>query len=76
MKTDYLVAYDYGQGAVWAVIHANSGDEIVRKFPDLRVIESRPPWVTEQEYAQIKSENYMDIDNKPTGWFSNLKYKP
>jgi hypothetical protein len=36
----YLIAYDYGQGAVWAYIEAESAGQIIERFPDCKVFET------------------------------------
>jgi hypothetical protein len=38
MRRPYLVAADYGQGAVWAFVVAESEELIEREFPELKVV--------------------------------------
>lgn len=67
-KEDFLVVYDYGSGGVWLVIHARSRDEITEKYRDLNVFDSRPDWMTDEEYHRIeRSSLSCDIDT-PTDW--------
>ncbi len=73
VKRDYLVVYDYQTGGVWAIIAASSVDEIVRRFPELQIVEHRPSWLDEKWYEQIRSKNYYDIDNIPSNsWLGKL----
>jgi len=61
VKRPYLVLYDYGMGGLWAYVVAVSPAEIVDRFPELTVFESRPEWMTDDspELVDIATE---DID--------------
>ena len=72
MKKSYLVVYDYGTGGVWAIIHARSKDEIVRKYPMLTVQDDRPNWMTDAYYKTIESNRSFDIDDEPSGWLQTV----
>jgi hypothetical protein len=74
-KTDYLTGYDYGMGGVWAIVRARSPEEITKKFPDLKVVNSRPSWMTDEYYKKVL-DRFQDIDEPPSGWFALLKYNP
>ena len=84
MKKDFLVVYDYGTGGIWTVIHARSKEEIEQKFPDLKVMnDPRPDWMTDERFSELydgvmkrRDYFYLDIDDKPTGWFARRKYNP
>jgi hypothetical protein len=39
-----LVAYDYGQGAAWAYVLAESVADITRRFPELTIVAEPPAW--------------------------------
>ena len=39
-----LVAYDYGQGAAWAYVLADSVADITRRFPELTIFAEPPAW--------------------------------
>ena len=69
MKEDFLVVYDYGTGGIWTVMRARSAEEIIQKYPVLKVVEKRPPWMTENEYEKVLSRA-TDIDDPPVGWLS------
>jgi len=49
----FLVVYDYGQGGVWAYITARSSTEIVDRYPELRVVEVPPDWMSEERRARL-----------------------
>jgi hypothetical protein len=67
-----LVAYDYGQGAVWAYAQAESAGQIIERFPDFKVFETPPEWMTEQEMSDIEARMSFDLD-RPNGWWLNVE---
>lgn len=71
-KKPFLVVYDYGSGGVWAVIFAIKREQIALKYPRLKIIESRPGWMTDVEYTQIESRLSFDIDDHPHGWLLSV----
>jgi len=66
-----LIAYDYGQGAVWAYITAESAGQIIERFPDFTVFEAPPQWMTKLELADIKARMSFDLE-RPTGWLASV----
>jgi len=66
MKNKFLAAYEYGSGAVWIVIHANSFDDVKTLYPDLRLIDPKPDWLTDEKLAEINPRfvDIHDVDNK------------
>jgi hypothetical protein len=72
MKKSFLAVYDYGTGGVWAVINAQSPEEIVQKYPQLKVEEERPGWMTDDDYKAIAAGLTLDIDDPPTGWLLTM----
>jgi hypothetical protein len=71
LKEPYLVAYDYGQGAVWAYVTAESAKQIKDQFPDFKVFETRPDWMTEDDARDIAKGMSFDLD-RPTGWLASV----
>jgi len=67
MKKRYLVCHDYGQGGLWAYVYAASPEEITAKF-DLKVITVPPPWLTNEEQANLET---YDVDC-PDGWLAKV----
>lgn len=72
MKERFLVVHDYGMGGVWAIIHARSREEIYGKYPDIKVLDARPGWMSDADYETIVSRLSYDIDDEPQGWLSKL----
>ena len=72
MKRNFFVVYDYGMGGVWAIITARSEHEITQKYPMLSVQETRPVWMTDDDYSKIARVRTFDIDNSPTGWLLTM----
>ncbi len=73
MKRKFLVVHDYGTGGLWCVMAARSEAEIAEKFPELKVIEDRPPWMNDDEYRRIEIGSSFDIDDDPPkGWLAKL----
>ena len=72
MKNKYLIVHDYGMGGVWGIISARSEQEIRQKYPSVKIMETRPTWMTNAEYSQILSKNSFDIDDAPHGWLAKL----
>jgi hypothetical protein len=66
MKQDFLCVDDYGQGAVWFLVAADSPEAIRRKLPFLEIVPQRPSWMTDADYADIGKRSYLDVDNLPT----------
>jgi len=69
MKQSYLVVYDYGTGGVWALMCADSRTEIVDRYPVLKVVEKRPPWMNDEEFTRIATQVF-DIDDAPPRWLA------
>jgi hypothetical protein len=66
-KKEFLVVYDYGSGSLWGVIRANSGEEIIANYPELRVTSERPSWLTDVILEEIRRAETHDIDDEPSG---------
>ncbi len=63
-----LVAYDYGQGAVWAYVTARSADAVAAEFPELTIVGSPPEWLTEAESRRLA---VLELD-KPSGLLADI----
>ncbi|MFT3989246.1 hypothetical protein [Aestuariivirga sp.] len=71
-KREFLAVHDYQTGGVWVIVYARSKEEIAKRFPLLHVVLSRPAWLTETHYADIRSRFYQDIDKPSEVWFAAL----
>jgi hypothetical protein len=65
-KKPFLVAFDYLKAGYWGVMLARSPAEIHAKWPELTIVEDRPPWMTEDDYQNYLARAY-DIDGAPHG---------
>lgn len=71
MKQRFLVLYAYGQGGVWAFIHARSRRDIERRFPELEIVDEPPSWMSEDEIAILEERMTFDIE-RPRGFLAKL----
>jgi len=67
LKTEFLAAYDYGQGGLWVRITAKNRDEIAQKYSFLTVFDARPDWMGVGDYNKIET---LDIEQPPSGWLA------
>jgi hypothetical protein len=65
---EYLVIYDHGTGGVWAVMRAPTKTAIEARYPDLEVIDDRPGWMSDSEYARIKAKTGFAFDQPDDYW--------
>ena len=73
MKRPFLTAYDYGQGAVWCIIHAESREAVVAKYPELTVMDQPPEWMTDEILSRIRERMTFDIDDTQSGFLAALQ---
>lgn len=64
MKKPYLVADDYGMGAVWAYILADSPEDILRRYPQLSVVDDPPAGLTSERLRRIRETRTIDIEDE------------
>jgi hypothetical protein len=67
MKRNYLVCYDYGMGGLWGIITADSIQDISELYPELTVFETRPFWMTNDQYASIAKQPKYSLLKEPVG---------
>lgn len=73
MSNRYLVVYDYGMGGLWAVIRAAHETDIWSKFPELKIVDERPKWMDDTEFARILDESDFELDAVPANsWLGKL----
>lgn len=70
-KQPFLVVYDYGQGGLWALVHARTTDEIHRRYSELKVFARTPDWMQAEMLQGVLAESY-DIDVPPSGLLASL----
>jgi hypothetical protein len=71
-KRTFLACHDYGMGGIWILIDAETAVQVEHTYPELKVIESRPPWLEGSVWANIQARLHFDIDS-PSGWLLSLK---
>lgn len=54
--TDHLVAYEYGTGAIWGYVTAESADQITDAVPELDVYDGAPPFLTDDDLDAMREE--------------------
>jgi hypothetical protein len=64
----FLVAYNYGQGAVWAWVIAPSAAAIVAAFPELSVVDDPPEWLDAGQRGRLP---VLRLD-QPTGLLADI----
>jgi len=72
-KQEFFVVYDYGQGGLWAILRAESAEQVRRKYPGLDVFEGRPPMLDDATVSGIRRAGVRDIDDPPDGWLADLQ---
>jgi hypothetical protein len=71
-KQEFLIVYDYGSGGLWGVMRARSAEEILARYPELRVEKERPEWMTDALFADVRRVDTHDIDDEPHGLLKSL----
>ena len=71
-RKEFFVLYDYGQGGLWAVLRADTEDQIRRRYPCLQIFDTAPRMLSRELQAEIRRTDSFDIDDPPTGWLSDL----
>ncbi len=61
--TPFLTAYDYGQGALWAYVIADSAEAIEQAYPELEVLSAPPPWMDAEEFTSIRTIHLTDQED-------------
>jgi hypothetical protein len=66
--SEYVVAYDYGTGGVWAVMTGPSKYAIESAYPDLHVVEEAPSWMDAARYDRLKGRTGFRFDRPDDYW--------
>ena len=75
-KREFFVLHDYGQGGLWAILRAESEEQVRRKYQGVEVFEGRPPMLDDATVAAIRSAGEHDIDDPPAGWLAEVAEPP
>jgi hypothetical protein len=66
LMNGFLVSYEYGMGALWAIVKAESEAAIRRKFPELQVYTKKPDWMDSDLLDEIKSKDSFELHDSST----------
>jgi hypothetical protein len=72
----FWVLWDYGQGGLWALVRAESADQITAKFPQLEAFESAPIALSEETKARVSHAGVQDLEAAPSGWLTDFVPPP
>jgi hypothetical protein len=73
IKSRFLTVYDYSTGGVWSFVLARTAKESEETFRDLKVVETVPAWLDDDERANIEKDMLFDIDDiKSDDWIARL----
>ena len=57
----FYVAYEYGSGAAWAFVKAETADEVVAEVPELDVYDTPPEWMTVEDMHQVREHASVEM---------------
>ena len=60
----FYVAYEYGSGAAWAFVKAETADDVIAEFPELDVYDTPPEWMTIDDLHQVRK--HASVEMKPS----------
>ena len=71
-RKEFFVLYDYGKGGLWAIVRADTVEQVRRRYPQLQVFEDRPASANDAMVAAMRRDNCFDIDDEPVGWLAEF----
>ena len=60
MKT-HLVAYEYGSGAAWGYIVAESREAIAAQVPEVEIHDAPPVWMTDDDVEVVRQHATVEV---------------
>jgi hypothetical protein len=72
MKTEFLAVYDYETGGAWVYLLADSVAQIHERFPELRIVNDHPSWLTDEEDQRLRERMTIDIDDTDNPFLTAL----
>lgn len=57
----FYVAYEYGSGAAWAFVKAETADEVTAEFPEVDVYDTPPEWMTIDDLHQVRKHASVEM---------------
>ena len=70
-RPEFFVCHDYGQGGLWAIVRADSAEQVRQRFPGLPVFESPPPGLDAGAIEVIRRNGVMAVEDPPVGWLAD-----
>ena len=67
----FLVVYDYGTGGLWAVLYAPSEAKILKEYPFLEIMPTRPDWMGDAQFDQIEKQSSFTLGEVPPDHWLN-----
>lgn len=64
VRQEFLVAFDYGQGGLWAFMTADSEDQIRARYPGLVIVTDRPDWLHGELERRLRETASLDVDDE------------
>lgn len=59
----FYVAYEYGSGAAWAFVQADTTADVIAEFPELDVYDTPPEWMTVEDLHQVREHASVALSN-------------
>jgi hypothetical protein len=71
---EFWVVYDYGMGGGWALARAESRDEVTNAFPELKVVDEKPEWMTSEIENRLRATSGFAVGEPHTypRWLRDL----
>lgn len=69
---EFYVLYDYGQGGLWAILRAESAEQVRERFPQLQVFEEAPGVLGLEVLEKIRQSGVFRLDDLAAGWLPGL----
>jgi hypothetical protein len=57
----FYVAYEYGSGAAWAYVKADTPEEVVAELPEVDVYDTPPDWMTVEDLHRVREHASVDL---------------
>ena len=62
----FYVAYEYGSGAAWAFVQADTVADVVAEFPELDVYDTPPEWMTVDDLHRVREHASVALHTDST----------
>jgi hypothetical protein len=69
---EFLVLYDCGQGGLWAIVRADSADQVRQRWPQLEVFDRRPAAMDDRLYVEIRGRGIRGLEATDAVWLASL----